>query len=538
MYQALARKWRPRQFEEVVGQDHITITLSNAIKQNRVGHAYLFTGPRGIGKTTIARIFAKALNCRSGDGPTPHPCDKCDSCREITAGNSLDVLEIDGASNTGVDDVRELRDNVRYAPAKSRYKIYIIDEVHMLSTNAFNALLKTLEEPPEHVKFFFATTDPQKIPETIISRCQRFDLRKLSRLLIRDRLQKILDEEKVEYEEEALLTVADCADGGMRDAESILDQLLVYCEGKITFQEVSELLGLIPAQVVEKFTRAIAGGDVKAVLLGLQEIFNQGWDIPQFISALVKRFRDLTVISIAGPRPELIDLPEGELRKMLEEGKLFSPSRLSFILDELIRLEREIKDALSERIALELALIKLATSTRRVYIEDLLVKLEKLEDGRSGNPAPPLKVSSPPAVTYEAGDPPDDGLKSVKDRWADFIKTLGAERPLLKTYLNEGEPRTLKDGVLTIGFAEKFDFHKKSLESAPNLAYLENLLANKLGFPVKIKFTVAAAEIPAPGTNSEQKPAASPGRKKLIQNNPVIQAALDTLDGTVVDIKD
>ena len=542
MYQALARKWRPQQFEDVVGQEHISVTLANAIKQKRLGHAYLFTGPRGIGKTTIARIFAKALNCRAGDGPTSRPCDKCDSCLEIMSGNSLDVLEIDGASNTGVDDVRELRDNVRYAPAKSRYKIYIIDEVHMLSTNAFNALLKTLEEPPEHVKFFFATTDPHKIPETIISRCQRFDLRRLSRLLIRDRLQKILDEEGAQYEEEALLTVADSADGAMRDAESILDQLLVYCAGKITLKEVSELLGLIPALVVEKFSRAIAAGDVPAVLRDLQEIFNQGWDIPKFISALVRHFRDLNVVSISGPRPEILERPEAELRTLLEESKLFSSSRLSFILEELIRLEKEIKDAFSPRISLELLLVKLARSTHRVYIEDLLTKLEQLEDGPVGTLSPPSrKLSSPPpreeaSPVPRPAPPGDDRFPAIRERWDDFIATLGGERPLLKTYLYEGEPRSLKDGVLTVGFAEKFDFHKDSLESPSNLAYLENLLASKLGFAVKIKFTVAASGTPVPEARPASNPA--PGKKKLVQNSPVIQAALDALDGTVIDIKD
>ena len=537
MYQPLARKWRPQQFEEVVGQEHITVTLTNAIKQKRVGHAYLFAGPRGIGKTTIARIFAKALNCQSGPDSTPHPCDQCVSCREIIAGNSLDVLEVDGASNTGVDDVRELRDNVRYAPARSRYKIYIIDEVHMLSIQAFNALLKTLEEPPAHVKFFFATTDPHKLPETIISRCQRFDLRRLPRLLIRDRLQKILDEERVEYEEEALLTVADCADGAMRDAESILDQLLVYCEGKVTLRQVTELLGLIPAKVVRKFTRSIGEGDVKEVLRYLREIFNQGWDLSQFVSALVKHFRDLTVVSLSEGHPEILDLPEGELKKILEESKLFSPSRLSFILEELVKLERALKNAFSQRIALEMTLIKLTRSTRRVYLEDLLVKLKKLEGGEISNPSPPGQVSSPPPAPYGTRSAPDNGLQTIKDNWGDFIKTLGAERPLLKSYLNEGQVRELKNGVLTVDFAEIFDFHKNSLESARNLAYLENLLSNKLGFPVKIKFTVAPAGLSKPEELPASKPVPAPDKKKLIQDNPVIQAALDTLDGTVLEIR-
>ncbi|HDL65026.1 MAG TPA: DNA polymerase III subunit gamma/tau, partial [Proteobacteria bacterium] len=219
MYQAIARRWRPQQFDEVIGQNHITTTLINAITKNRIGHAYLFIGPRGIGKTTLARILAKGLNCLSSEQPTPHPCDKCDSCLEIIAGNSLDVMEIDGASNTSVEDIRELRENVKYAPSRGRNKIYIIDEVHMLSKSAFNALLKTLEEPPPHVKFFFATTEPHKIPDTIISRCQRFDLRKIPPHLIRDHLGKILKKENVDYEDKALRTIAAVAEGGMRDAE-------------------------------------------------------------------------------------------------------------------------------------------------------------------------------------------------------------------------------------------------------------------------------------------------------------------------------
>ena len=237
-YEVLARKWRPQQFDDVVGQEHVTQTLKNAITSERVAHAYLFVGPRGVGKTSTARIFAKALNCEKG--PTATPCDKCDSCREITAGNSLDVLEIDAASNTGVDNVRDLRENVRYAPARGPFKIYIIDEVHMLSVAAFNALLKTLEEPPAHVKFIFATTEPQKVPATILSRCQRFDLRRISMSDIVERLSEIAEAEKIEIDEDALLAIARGAEGGLRDAESALDQFIAF-RGKTSAKKTSLL---------------------------------------------------------------------------------------------------------------------------------------------------------------------------------------------------------------------------------------------------------------------------------------------------------
>ncbi len=242
-YQVLARKWRPQQFADVVGQEHVTTTLKNAIEQNRLAHAYLFVGPRGIGKTSTARIFAKALNCVKG--PTATPCDKCDNCLEITEGRSLDVLEIDGASNNGVEQVRELRDTVRYAPARGKFKIYIIDEVHMLTTQAFNALLKTLEEPPAHVKFIFATTEPQKVLPTILSRCQRFDLRRIPANLIVKHLKEISKKEKVAIDDEALAAIARGAEGGLRDAESTLDQLIAFCGNKIAEADVLSVFGLV-----------------------------------------------------------------------------------------------------------------------------------------------------------------------------------------------------------------------------------------------------------------------------------------------------
>ena len=276
-YEVLARKWRPQKFDDVVGQEHVTQTLKNAIKGDRVAHAYLFVGPRGVGKTSTARIFAKALNCEKG--PTATPCDQCDSCKEIMAGNNLDVLEIDAASNTGVDNVRDLRDNVRYAPSRGPFKIYIIDEVHMLSTAAFNALLKTLEEPPKHVKFVFATTEPQKVPATILSRCQRFDLRRISVKDIVKRLTEVAEAEKIEIDEDAMLAIARGAEGGLRDAESSLDQLIAFRGKNIGEEDVLSVFGLVARHALDELAVAVLKGNIVAAIKLVAEMDESGKDI-------------------------------------------------------------------------------------------------------------------------------------------------------------------------------------------------------------------------------------------------------------------
>ena len=290
-YEVLARKWRPQQFDDVVGQEHVTRTLRNAIEANRIAHAYLFVGPRGIGKTSLARIFAKALNCQTG--MTPTPCDQCDSCREITAGTGLDVLEIDGASNNGVDQVRDLRETVKYAPAHSRFKIYIIDEVHMLSAAAFNALLKTLEEPPPHVKFLFATTEVDKILATIISRCQRFDLRRIPLAGIMDRLRHIASAEKVVVDEDALSAIARGSEGGLRDAESALDQLIAFKGERIGEADVLSVFGLVSRDLLERLVEGVLRGDIPTLMRLVAELDAAGKDFQRLLVDVLYLFRDL-----------------------------------------------------------------------------------------------------------------------------------------------------------------------------------------------------------------------------------------------------
>ncbi|MCI0482817.1 MAG: DNA polymerase III subunit gamma/tau, partial [Candidatus Dadabacteria bacterium] len=275
-YVVFARKYRPRDFDEIIGQSHITTTLKNAIARDRVAHAYLFAGPRGVGKTTTARILAKALNCEKG--PTPKPCNKCSSCLEITSGSSLDILEIDGASNTGVDDIRSLRENARFTPAKGGFKVYIIDEVHMLSDSAFNALLKTLEEPPPHVKFIFATTHAHKVPPTILSRCQRFDFRRIPAKEILDNLKRIVKEEKISVSEDALGLIAKYGDGSMRDSQVILDQFVSFAQGKVGAEEVVKVLGIVDDEVLFALSAAISGKDPGAALDAVDRLVNEGKD--------------------------------------------------------------------------------------------------------------------------------------------------------------------------------------------------------------------------------------------------------------------
>jgi DNA polymerase-3 subunit gamma/tau len=388
-YLALARKWRPEHFDEVVGQEHVARTLKNSIEQDRVHHAYLFCGARGVGKTSTARILAKALNCQGPDGeregPTAEPCYACQSCKDITEGQAVDVYEIDGASNRGINEIRELREGVRYAPSQSRYKIYIIDEVHMLTTEAFNALLKTLEEPPEHAYFIFATTEPQKIPITILSRCQRFDFKRIQQGDIVDHLAKICSEEGLEAEESALELIARQADGAMRDAQSVLDQVVGFAGDTITHEQVADILGVANREHLFKISRAILARDPAGALEALDTVHRFGYDMQQFASELVTHLRDLVVVSAVDDPLEVTKLTASELdeaRDQLESMAVTGDERRQLVhrfFSVMADGAKEMTQSPYPKLVFEMTLVRL-TQLEPLKSLDLMVdKLKALE---------------------------------------------------------------------------------------------------------------------------------------------------------------
>ncbi len=405
-YLVLARKWRPQRFEDVVGQEHITRTLRNAIASGRIHHAFLFIGSRGIGKTTTARILAKALNCLESDAPTPEPCGVCDNCTSISSGSNIDVIEIDGASNNGVDDVRELRENIRMVPSLGRYKVYIIDEVHQLSIGAFNALLKTLEEPPPHAVFVLATTESHKIPATIVSRCQRYDFRRVPIPAIIELLEKILETEGIKAEKEALHAIARAAEGGIRDAESTLDELITYCDGEITFKDVNDVLGLIDWRLLHSLSEGILNHDVFRLLTLIDEIVSAGKDLSQFVQEVLFFFRNLLICKTTQDT-NILHLPEDELKEIKEHSARYPLTHLVRLVEQFAELSSGFDSQLAQRIALEALLIRVAKISTEVSIDSVMEKLIAL--GAGGIPDSDRKTTTNPEQAPPPTDPPEAG---------------------------------------------------------------------------------------------------------------------------------
>jgi DNA polymerase-3 subunit gamma/tau len=381
-YVVLARKWRPQTFQDMTGQEHVVRTLANAIKANRVAHAYLFCGPRGVGKTTAARLLAKALNCEKG--PTPDPCGVCQACVEIAAGNSVDVAEIDGASNNGVENVREIRENAKYLPQRDRHKIYIIDEVHMLSSAAFNALLKTLEEPPPHVKFIFATTEPHKLPDTILSRCQRHNFRRIPAGVMTKRLQEICAKEGVHLSASALSLVVRQSDGGMRDALSLLDQILSACGDSPTEEAVADALGTVDRTAVQEMVEALVRRDAKRLLARTEDLFDRGLDLRRVAEELAMELRHVFVAKALGEPPA--ELADSERKALATLAKEADAAQLTRLFDVLHTGIQEIAKAAQPRLALEMVLLKAVELAPAASIPELVTRLERLAAGQSAEP--------------------------------------------------------------------------------------------------------------------------------------------------------
>src|SRR5882672_3941671 len=402
-YQVIARKFRPQVFEDVVGQKPIIQTLQNAIQKDRIGHAYLFSGPRGVGKTTTARILAKGLNC--AQGPTITPCNQCPSCEEISAGRSIDVFEIDAASNTGVDNIRELRENAKYAAARARYKIFIIDEVHMLSTSAFNALLKILEEPPSHVVFIMATTERHKLPATIMSRCQQFVLRTSSRAAIQARLSRIREREGVKIDDRALSYIVKASEGSMRDAQSLLDQIISFSGQDVVDEDVRDVLGFIPSEILDRTLDALAERDSKALLENVGIVVDQGLNLQQYVREFISRVRDLLVLKL-GLEEKVLGSAE-EKRALAARSERFSEQDLIRFFDMLLRLENELRWTSQPRFHLEVGFVKLAKVSHVRDIEDVL---REVKQGGSISAPPKRPVAAEPPSQpkrEEKSSPPD-----------------------------------------------------------------------------------------------------------------------------------
>jgi DNA polymerase III subunit gamma/tau len=527
-YEVLARKWRPQTFADVMGQDHVTQTLHNAIESDRLAHAYLFVGPRGTGKTTTARILAKALNCTNRQGA--EPCNACDSCKEIISGSSLDVIEIDGASNNGVDHVRDLRDNVRYAPVRGPYKIYIIDEVHMLSTAAFNAILKTLEEPPPHVKFFFATTEPQKVLTTILSRCQRFDLRRITIVDITAQLKKIAAAEGITISDNALLAIARGAEGGLRDAESALDQLVSFRGKTIEEADVLSVFGLISRERLETLAEFIFAGDIAGLIETVAAIDASGKDLQRVVLELLEHFRNLLVVQCAGKKTAAFDLPEAQLETLQKQAALCSSGRLLRIIELLIDTDSRMRYALSKRTLLEASLVRASRAATVATIDELMQQVAALR----GTASPSTTVQEAPAPAYDVKKKPSDDLKRLRDAWPELIDRIAKASSQAGHDLRDTAPLTITDTHLTIGIDPEFSAERTNLEHPRTVSLIQNALKPLLNRTVSVGFGLL------PG-RSEPLPADSPvtgdPKKQPYYENPAVRSVLETFSGEITDIR-
>jgi len=500
-YKALYREWRPKSFQEVIGQDHVSVTLQNAVVSGRVAHAYLFCGPRGTGKTSSAKVLAKALNCESG--PTSEPCNCCELCMGITNGTSLDVIEIDAASNRGIDEIRDLREKVKFAPSEGRYKVYIIDEVHMLTTEAFNALLKTLEEPPSQVVFILATTEPHKIPATILSRVQRFDFKRISIADIVGRLNDVAAELGGEVDGDALLLIARKAEGGMRDALSLLDQCYKMGE-RLDVNRVVSVLGSLSEEEIFSLAGKLLEGDSLGVLSLFDQLLIEGKDLSQILRELTEHLRNLLVLKTAGKAEGLVYASAEFLPKLIDQSAKVSIHKLIHLITLFVKTDGELRYSTQPRITLEVALISGSSAEPG---DQALPGREpgKIEAVRSHKPSPAPVAPRPEAKVREvpkvetAGESRKDSVGLSMDRvQAEWKKVLDqVKRVKIGTYafLVEGQPISLNGDLLTLRFKERNAFHRDKVDQPDNKKVVEQAIFSVLGYPLGIKCIIGGEAV-------------------------------------------
>ncbi len=552
---SLYRKYRPRKFNDLVGQQHVVKTLINAIKYDRIAHAYLFAGPRGTGKTSTAKVFAMALNCQDGD--SVEPCGKCTPCVNIQRGQSIDVIEIDAASNRGIDEIRELREKVKFYPGEGQYKVYIIDEVHMLTRGAFNALLKTLEEPPENVVFILATTEPHKVISTIHSRCQRFDFSLLSAGDMQKRLQYICEQENVKYEDEALSELARSANGGLRDAISLLDQAISFTDGNINITGVQEMLGKVKREVLNDFLRLIKDYNSADALKMVDEVIAEGRNVSRFINDLIEHCRQLLIIKECGLKAGIIELPEEVLQTMQKESEYFTSSRLIKFIDILTDVDREIKYSNRAQQILELAIIKMTSPGTRLKekVAELEKKLKNIQDGskvieekeevkgvkrkvisgeKNGEVGknPENKPENTARKSTEKEEKTDTGsgdlnIDKIRKKWPVILRKIKKEDITTHALLVEGKITSFEKDKIVIEFPPDKDFHRKNTEQKSD--FINKIFNEVLSNPCQLEFCLAGGDDSKKKIKVDEKEEDIVGRIARIFDGQVIEVDHEVL---------
>ena len=567
-YQVIARKYRPQSFQDLVGQDHISQTLINALKADRFPHALLFSGTRGVGKTSSARVLAKTLLCPNTKDF--RPCNDCTACADITNGSHMDVIEIDGASNNGVDSIRELRDTVGYMPSSGKFKVYIIDEVHMLSTSAFNALLKTLEEPPGHVIFIMATTEPQKIPITILSRCQRFDFRRISTRLIQNHLEKICKTENVTYDQEALWTLARLADGSMRDSLSLLDQVINFTNAQVTLEKVTDVLGVTDRSLLAETLKSLIHRDLPSIVTTIEKIFSAGYDPVVFSQNLLEEIRHLLFVKVANKPTELLDLSDGEIEALKSLSTSVTQEDLHLLFDMCLKGTQDLVRAQSPRIVLEMLLMRMAQAPRIEDIENFIsgtgtstapitrtssTRVDHkpvdaktaIEEALKATDAPakaqPVEVkvtaSAPAGATLDRSIP-FDRKKTLTENWLTFIQAAKKISPPVGTQLEHSALIALEDNKMVLSVSESEPFFFDQLKDPKQVAKVKDLVQRvwSLDVVVTVQTHSADSALSPRAVSEEIEMTTAQKTRQQIENHPVIQNLQKTFKGKIQTITD